>query len=269
MSDTDGPVVNLYNSGTANVRLRSGNRVLLTQNTDYPVGNCVKFKVKPEETETFTLALRIPAWSEQNALSINGKRSTIEIKPGTYLRVHRKWTQGDTIELKLDLRGRIISEPTGKNFIALARGPIVLALDSRLCPEKPTTALKVKPSEGAYVTLTPNPQAAAKAGVRLAQNAIFTAKDGSEHTLTFCDYASAGNTWDDKSLYRVWLSQPLDLATVWERFAALAEMGLGKDTPPDASATEEIRGSSLARIFHEGIQEKVLCNGLSADTVCG
>ncbi len=232
MSETDGPVVNLYCPGKANVRLQSGNRVLLVQDTDYPTGNSVLLKVEPEKAEIFTLALRIPAWSEQNALLVNGEKSTIAVKPGKYARIHRKWVPGDTVELKLDLRGRVISEPTGKSFIALARGPIVLALDCRLCPVKPATALKVKLSEDAHVTLTPNPQAAMKAGVRLAQNATFTTKDGTERTLTFCDYASAGNTWDEKSLYRVWLPQPLVLATAWKDLPLWPTWGWEKTRPP-------------------------------------
>jgi uncharacterized protein len=231
MSAAEGPVVNLYNDGTADVRLRSGNRVRLMQETDYPVGDTVAIKIEPEKAETFTLALRIPAWSENNSIRVNGEKSVIDIKPGAYLRIHRKWTRGDTVELRLDLRGRMISEPTGKSFIALARGPIVLALDSRLCPDKPA-ALKVEPSEGSHVRLTPNPRAAVKYGVRLARDATFIANDGTKHTLTFCDYASAGNTWDDKSLYRVWLPQPLDMATAWKDLPLWSTWGWEKTRPP-------------------------------------
>jgi DUF1680 family protein len=232
MSDADGPVVNLYCPGTVEVRLRSGDPIRLVQETDYPAGDTVTFKVEPEKPETFTLALRIPTWSEKHLLLVNGEKAAVEVKPGAYARIHRKWVRGDTVKLKLDLRGRMIAEPTGKSFVALVRGPIVLALDSRLCLEKPATPLEVKPSEDAHVVLTPNPQAAAKFGVQMALDVTFTAKDGTEHTLTFCDYASAGNTWDDKSLYRVWLPQPLELATAWKNLPLRPTWGWEKTRPP-------------------------------------
>lgn len=231
MSDADGLVINLYCPCTADVRLRSGNPVRLTQETDYPTGDTVTFKVAMEKPETFTLALRIPAWSERNLLLVNGKEPVVEVTSGAYARIHRKWVSGDTVALTLDLRGRMIAEPTGKGFVALARGPIVLALDKRICPETPAEALEITPTEGSHVTFTPNPQVAAKFGLRQALDATFTVKDGTKHTVTLCDYASAGNTWDDKSLYRVWLPQPLDLATVWNDLPLWEKWGWAKERP--------------------------------------
>ena len=33
---------------------------------------------------------------------------------------------------------------------------------------------------------------------------------GGRHTLPMCDYTSAGNTWQEGNLFRVWVTQPFD-----------------------------------------------------------
>jgi hypothetical protein len=162
---------------------------------------------------------------------VNGENVSAELKPGTYARITRTWAAGDTVELKLDLRGRLIPDPAGKRFVALARGPLVLALDSRLCPDKTPSDLEITPSDDASVELSRNRAAAEKAGVRLAFDAAFTAKDGTRHLLTLCDYASAGNTWNEQSLYRVWLPQPLDCSTVLKDLPLWPKWGWAKDRP--------------------------------------
>jgi DUF1680 family protein len=231
MTNIDGPVVHLYNPGTAEMSLQSKNHVRLVQETDYPAGDTVTITLEPKNAETFTLALRIPAWSAQNSLSINNIPWAGEIKPGDYARIRRKWASGDRVELKLDLRGRRIAEPSGKNFVALARGPIVLALDSRFYPDKPATHLEIPPMDGSHVKLVPNVSAAKKVGVRLAFDAAFSTADRKEYRITLCDFASAGNTWDDRSAYRVWLPRPLDLAAAWNHLPLWSQWGWAKERP--------------------------------------
>ena len=75
MADANGPVVNLYGRSTANLRLPSGNRMRLVQDTYYPAGAAVMIRVELDTSESFTLALRIPAWSEQTSLLVNGREA--------------------------------------------------------------------------------------------------------------------------------------------------------------------------------------------------
>ena len=35
-------------------------------------------------------------------------------------------------------------------------------------------------------------------------------ESGALHTLPMCDYCSAGNTWEEGNLFRVWMQQPFD-----------------------------------------------------------
>jgi len=191
MQSADGPVVNLYAPGTAQV-----GDVKLAINGDYPVSDHVEIRVTPAKPKEFTLTLRIPDWSEQTELKVNGK--TLPLTPG-YAKIRRTWKKGDRVEITFDLRGRV-EKLNGQ--AALQRGPVVLSLDNRLTsPANREVTLDQNPK------LKPDPASARKIGAWMAFDV-----DG----LIFCDYASAGNAFSEQNMFRTWLPQPLNLATVYE-----------------------------------------------------
>ena len=216
MANNEGIVVNLYNRGSADMRLPSGHPARFEMDTAYPADGLVSLKIHLKESETFTLSLRIPQWSARTSLLVNGEQASVKVEAGSYAKIRRKWSDGDSIELGLDMRGRVVADPGGAGCVSVARGPVVMALDNRLCPKEPTTALDLEFGDDGFVTLTPNQSAAAQHGLWMAFDAVFKAKDGARRTLTLCDFSSAGNTWEEWNLYRVWLADPLDLAAVWD-----------------------------------------------------
>ncbi len=214
MASDAGPVVNLYCPGTATLAAPSGQKLLVTQKTDYPVANTVELALELAQPEDFTLALRIPAWSSRTSLTINGE--TVATQPGSYAKVQRTWRGGDRVQLVLDLRGRLLKAPDGNGQFAIARGPLVLALDSRLAPEVAFEAKALLDrSAFPFIGLKPNPQAAARIGAWMAFDVPLTV-EGKPQTLTMCDYASAGTAWSSANPYRVWLPQPLWLGNLYD-----------------------------------------------------
>ncbi len=215
MTTADGIAVNLYNAGEAKMSLPSGKRLTLTQVTDYPLAGRIALTVEPEQAETFTLRMRIPSWSKRSSLAINGVPVGQPVIPGQYVRVQRQWRPGDKILLTLDMRGRVMTDPAGSSAIALFRGPLLLAMDNRLEAGKSATALKIEADANGYCEAQVQPALAKAHGVNLACAVPMRAADGSRHTITLCDYVSAGNGWSTQSLFRVWLPQPLNMATAW------------------------------------------------------
>ncbi|MDR2773323.1 MAG: glycoside hydrolase family 127 protein [Tannerella sp.] len=127
-----GPVINLYNACNVNMFTPGQTPLQLEMETDYPVTDKVLLKVNPEKAEAFTLSLRIPAWSEQTVVKINGKKHAVVA--GKYAAIHRTWKSGDRVEITFDMRCRVINAPHGSNrkgddMQAVIRGPIVLARD--------------------------------------------------------------------------------------------------------------------------------------------
>ena len=212
MTAQDGPVVNLYAPGSAAVKLADGTEVNLAQETDYPVGDRVKLTVSPARKQRFTLSLRIPAWSKRTTLAVNGETAACE--PGKYAKLDREWAPGDQVSLTLDLRGRAVPAPSGAPQLALMRGPVILAMDNRLVPSIDTAVWLTADAEG-FVEL--KPFAAKPAWAWMAYEAPFAVHPShffGHYTtnLALCDFASAGNAWNDKNLYRTWLPQPLFLS---------------------------------------------------------
>jgi DUF1680 family protein len=191
MNSAEGPVVNLYAPGSAQVE-----NVKLEITGDYPVSDKVEIKVMPAGTGEFTLALRIPVWSVRTEVKVNGE--ALAVTPG-YAKIRRTWRKGDRVDIKFDMHPRLV-ELNGQ--VALERGPVVLSLDNRLTPEAPgQVTLDSNPE------LKPDPAAAQKIGAWMAFDV---------GKLRFCDYASAGNAFGEQNRFRTWLPQPLDLATVYE-----------------------------------------------------
>ncbi|MCK4966708.1 glycoside hydrolase family 127 protein, partial [bacterium] len=216
MTSSDGPVINLYCEGTAVVPLSEGHKVKIVQKTGYPVSDAAEIKIYPEKKTEFTLFLRIPQWSERSSVRINGKDSGTVI-PGTYVKISRNWKAGDTVTIKFDLRGRVVRSPGDKHIHnAIVRGPIVLARDSRL-GEIDTDEVLMPLSKDGFIKLEEvagnKPE-----NILMVYKAPFSVgfelrgdyKKPVE--LLLCDFSSAGNTWDRKSRYRVWLPQHLNPA---------------------------------------------------------
>ncbi|MET6996700.1 beta-L-arabinofuranosidase domain-containing protein [Chitinophaga defluvii] len=242
MSSAGGLFINLYAPAEYSEKV-NGTRVLLTVNSDYPVTEKIEITVSPDKTDSFTLALRIPSWSTNGRLSVNGEWQTF--KPGTYCKINRKWKVNDKVVFYPDLRGRLIPAPSGAPQIAVMRGPVVLAIDNRMVtPADDAVWLLPKPwnfentalapagykgyvlaghgltpeNKQAYIDLEPvtdKPD-----DVWMAFNASFLIRPShffnhAERKLVLCDYASAGNRFSADNLFRVWLPQPLFLSNAF------------------------------------------------------
>jgi hypothetical protein len=183
MQGAEGPVVNLYSEGEWELGTGS-----LAMRTDYPRSGAVEIEMRPKQPEALTLRLRIPAWSEETTLAVNGA-PVADVRAGGWAVLARTWKPGDRVSLQLDFRGRVLrASDGGRRYAAIMRGPVALVQDARLSGggSLPSTA-------DDHVALR---DIATPPEVEMA----FAAGD-----VALCDYASAGNTWDNRSRYRTWM----------------------------------------------------------------
>lgn len=212
MSSSQGPVINLFAPARASLLTPKGQPLAIQVAGDYPVSEQVRISIHPTAAEEFTILLRIPAWSENTDLRVNGQKTPTE--PGTYAKIHRLWRTDDKITIAFDFRGRILEAPDGNGHLAVARGPIVLSLDNRLAPPQPLSA-SLDRSLFPHITLRPNVAAAQKIGAWMAFDVPFTLNE-KPGCLTMCDFASAGTEWREGAYYRSWLPQPMDLDKAYQ-----------------------------------------------------
>lgn len=129
----DGIWVNMYDENTARLRFKD-NIVRMAQKTNYPWDGRVEIALSLEHELDFSMYLRIPGWSGDTEASLNGLKISEEIKPGSYLKLSRSWSDGDRIELSFQMEVRktscnpLVYENLGR--MALSRGPLVYCLES-------------------------------------------------------------------------------------------------------------------------------------------
>ena len=200
--------VNLYVPSTSEIQIGK-QTVKIEQETNYPKTGNVLLKVIPEKEMQACLKLRIPAWSKQTEVEINGK-SVSGIRSGEYLALDKTWHPGDQISMKMDMSTQVVKQD---EMAAFKRGPIVLARDSRfndgdvdegvlLSLESGIPEIKEsQPHEGMWMTY----EFSARHGVYLTYY-----WDSDIYPVHLCDFASAGNQWDEKQRYRVWIPSMYD-----------------------------------------------------------
>ena len=202
--------VNLYTDFEANVALDRNAKVIIRQQTAYPVDGAVVINVDAVSPETFTLALRIPAWSTTNSVTVNGEKLE-EPVAGTYYKINRLWQKGDVVKLNLDVGGRIVRTA---NHVAILKGPIVLARDTRFADGYVDETARIVEKDGA-VELTPAINKPAGIWMAFTAPVVLGTVGGQPRQVNFCDFASAGNTWREDNRYRVWLPETLDPTNNW------------------------------------------------------
>ena len=203
-------IVNLYGDNKSSIPINQQNKVDIEQISGYPVSDIVEININPEKPENFTIAFRIPAWSAKTSLSVNGTDIS-GINAGEYKRITRVWNKDDKVVLKLDLAGKLV---TLKGYQAILRGPVVLARDTRFGDGFVYESAVIKANNN-IVDLAP--AAGKPAGVWMSFTAplvLGTDLEGefkNPKQISFCDFASAGNTWGEDSRYRVWIPQTLNV----------------------------------------------------------
>jgi DUF1680 family protein len=127
----EGIWLHLYAQSDLDVELPSGKRVRLRQQTSYPWDGQITVTVDADSA--FSLFLRIPAWSESAAVTVNGELVEGAMRPGTYLELARTWTSGDVVEVTLPMPVRLVEshphlfENAGR--AAVFRGPLLYCLE--------------------------------------------------------------------------------------------------------------------------------------------
>lgn len=140
----DDVYVNLFMSNTADLDV-AGKKVKLTQSTSYPWDGDVTITVDRNSAGPFDMKIRIPGWARGvpvpsdlyiyegertsgYSVSVNGQPLKGDLDNG-YLTLSRKWRKGDKVEIRFDMKPRVVKANQGvkddKGKVAFERGPIV------------------------------------------------------------------------------------------------------------------------------------------------
>jgi DUF1680 family protein len=102
-------------------------KMRLVQSTKFPVEQHSEWKLSCEKPVTATIYLRHPKWVAGDfVLKINGKVAG-KSEAGSYIKLERKWRDGDVITAELPMKLAIEKMPDDPSWNAVLYGPLVLA----------------------------------------------------------------------------------------------------------------------------------------------
>ena len=112
--------------GPSSVTTKIGDTLVsIEEDTVYPFEETIRFTVSTESSTAFPLTLRIPAWSKNTAVKVNGVVQS-GVVSGQYFTINRTWINGDTVTVETDMELKTTSQVN--NSIAVERGPLVYSL---------------------------------------------------------------------------------------------------------------------------------------------
>jgi DUF1680 family protein len=200
MQAQDGLALNYYGPSSFSVGLPSGRKARLVQQTAYPRDGHIHLTVTLETPERFTLQVRIPGWSRQASVTVNGQ-SQANVHPGAYLPLDRIWQSGDLVEIVLEMSPWFwVGEREAHGKTSVYHGPLLLAYDPRFDRYDPARLPTIEVAHPPKIGDGKASLAAPGTGEQMPLTATFATTDGS--TITLCDFAHAGASGN---LYVSWL----------------------------------------------------------------
>ena len=122
----DSVYVNLYLPSTLKWIGGDGAQLELTQTGEYPRNGKIAVQLRVSRASNFALCLRIPAWSPNATIQVNGKHISPLIDKG-FVSLRRRWADGDRVDVDLALPLRLEAiDAQHPGTVALIRGPLVL-----------------------------------------------------------------------------------------------------------------------------------------------
>ena len=109
------------------VKLNVGNATELTiiETTGFPFREEVRFDLNLSQTDRFPFHLRIPSWTQNPEVFINGQKEEFQIKNQVAI-LDREWKDGDEVVLKLPMK--MTSSNWYQGMASIERGPLVYSL---------------------------------------------------------------------------------------------------------------------------------------------
>ena len=121
-ADDEGIQLHQYAAATVEV-----GDVALDVDTDYPVSGRIAVRIRRSPGHPWTLTLRVPSWA--TGATLDGE----PVEPG-WARLHRRFTEGETVVLSLPVQPRLtFPDPrvdAVRGCVAVERGPVVYCAES-------------------------------------------------------------------------------------------------------------------------------------------
>lgn len=100
----------------------------IEQVNNFPAEEGTSLVINTRKPSQFIISIRIPEWTDASAMNaqVNGNRVEAKIEGG-FLKIDRKWKDGDRLSVDLPMSLRAVQLPDGSENYSFMYGPVVLA----------------------------------------------------------------------------------------------------------------------------------------------
>jgi hypothetical protein len=127
-SNDNGLAAIMYNACKTTAKVGEGAKVTLTEDTKYPYEEEVRFILNTNQKVKFPLYLRVPSWCKNASVKVNGDPVKLAVKPGSYIRLDREWSNGDQVTLNLPMQLSTRTWQVNQNSVSVNYGPLTFSL---------------------------------------------------------------------------------------------------------------------------------------------
>jgi hypothetical protein len=124
----NGLCASLYAPCQVSAKAGDAAAVKITEETDYPFRDTVKFTFESAKPAVFPLYLRVPRWCDSAAVSVNGQDAGAPSRPLAFIRLEREWHDGDTVILRMPMKLAVRQWHKNNDAVSVDFGPLSFSL---------------------------------------------------------------------------------------------------------------------------------------------
>ena len=119
----------IYSPSKVNAKVGNNTNVSITNKTNYPFSDDLIFEIETDKSDNFPIYFRIPSWSKKSTIMINGKRINTPIKASKFLKINRKWSNGDIVKIVFPKNISVKRWEKNHNSASVNYGPLTFSLN--------------------------------------------------------------------------------------------------------------------------------------------
>jgi len=126
--------IHQYIGNNANIELGS-NTIKVSQKTRFPWNGDVNIKLNLSKSQKFSIFLRIPSWSIETDLKINGEQYLDGLSSGKYVEIIRNWLNNDILDITFKMKATFVDSDKrirqNRGRVAISNGPLIYCLEQK------------------------------------------------------------------------------------------------------------------------------------------
>lgn len=125
----NGAAAVLFNTCDASIKVADGKEIVIRETTDYPFDTRISFVMEmKDDGVNFPFYIRIPKWTRNATVKVNGQDMDEDLQAGKYLCIDREWKNGDRVEVDFPMEVSVRTWQVNKNSVSVDYGPLTLSL---------------------------------------------------------------------------------------------------------------------------------------------